>query len=93
MWTAGRAEDLGRVARQRQALEVEPLAGPGEVGVGDGGQGQPRAGALLEHRAAALEDLDDARTDGAEPQKADTHVTDAAHRGFLVGGPVSGSGS
>ena len=72
--------------------EVEALAGAREVGVGDGGQGEAGAGALLQQRGAGLEDLHHPGPDGAEAEHADADVVHAAH--VVAAGPdVSGSGA
>src|SRR5436309_1611571 len=71
---ASTSEQSGGVGRQRQRLEVQPLARARQVRVGDGGQHEPCAGALLEHRAAGLEDLHDAAADGAEPEQPDPDI-------------------
>ena len=48
----GIREDARRVRGHRELREVEPLARSGEIGVRDRGEGEPAAGAFLEHRAA-----------------------------------------
>ena len=83
-------EHPGGVARQRQRREIKTLARAGEVGVGDRGQSETSAGALLQHLASALEDLRNPGPDGAEPQQTDAHVARAAH-GSIPAGSVSGS--
>src|SRR6266404_1800998 len=71
----GIVEHPGRVADHGQRADVQPLTRAGEVGVGDGGQGQRGPGPLLQHLASGLQDLDDAGPDGAQAQQTDTNVT------------------
>ena len=80
---AGVAEHAADVAGHRQGRQVEALARAGEIGVGDGGQREAAAGALLEHRALRGEDLHDAGADGAEAQQADANLADGRH-GWVV---------
>ena len=54
------------VADQRQPRQVEPLARPRQVGVGDAAKHEPAARALLHLGAVALQDLDDAAAHRAE---------------------------
>src|SRR5213594_528533 len=67
----GIREHARRVGGHRELLDVEALARAGEVYVGDGGEGEPAPGTLLEHRPARLENLGDARADGAEAEQSD----------------------
>jgi hypothetical protein len=76
------------VAHHRQRAQVQALARAREIGVGDRGQSQAGAGALLQHRAAPLEDLHHAGPDGAEAEQADP---DVAHRGHAAA--LSGPGA
>jgi len=82
---AGVAEHAAGVAGHRQGRQVEALARAGEIGVGDGGEGEPAPGALLEDRPTRLEDLDDAAADGAEAEQCDPDV-------LHVGGPAASTG-
>ena len=70
-------EDLPGVGDEVQAREVDPLALADEVGVGDRCQGEPAVGPLLHLGAVRVEDLDDARADRTESEKADP---DLVHR-------------
>ncbi len=67
-------EDLVRVADQREPREVEPLARPREIGVGDAAEHEPAARALLHLGAVALKHLDHAAADRAEAEKGDLDV-------------------
>jgi len=72
------------VADQREPPEVESLARPGEIGVGDAAEHEPAAGARLHLRAVTLEHLDHATADRAEAQEGDLDLVHHTRRGAAL---------
>ena len=77
----GIVQHLLGVGREREPGQVEALAGTDEIHVGDAGQDETTAGALLEQRALRLQELGDAGPDGAEAEQADANVAHVSGRG------------
>src|SRR5262249_6690764 len=77
------AEDLRGVAGHRQRGQVKALARTDEVGVGDRGEREPAAGALLETLPLRGENFHAAGADGAKAQQADADFVDGRH-GWLA---------
>ncbi len=81
----GIVDGLGRVGGQRQAREVDPFAGSGEVGVGHAAQRERAARALGQLGAVALEDPGHPAPDGAEPQEGDLDLVHPFIQGAAPG--------